>query len=197
MVLFAGLVRQAWLLGGRRRSSTCVTAPPRSPPSPSSPSCYRHSAEAELLAWGDRRVARSGQCPPPWQLAVMPLSSRTSDDPRQHAQPSASARRQRRDFCFCDRAHGNPATGSIRVQVSAMEDPMRTEIDLTKLTPYQREVLTALVRLVPKNEFRQIVEATRSAGAIREATMRAVLDRVNAVIEDGSASKPPEAPGSR
>ena len=33
-----------------------------------------------------------------------------------------------------------------------MEGPMRTEIDLTELTAYQREVLTALVRRVSKNE---------------------------------------------
>jgi hypothetical protein len=77
---------------------------------------------------------------------------------------------------------------------------MRAEVDLTKLTPYQREVLTALDRRLSKNEvvrLLQIVEATtRSTGGIREATMRAVLDRVNA-IEDWSASKPPEAAGSR
>lgn len=76
---------------------------------------------------------------------------------------------------------------------------MRTEIDLTELTAYQREVPTALVRRVSKNEvvrLLQIVEATRSAGGIREATMRVVLDRVNA-IEDWGASKPPETPGSR
>ena len=44
---------------------------------------------------------------------------------------------------------------------------MRTEVDLTKLTPYQREVLTALVRRLSKNEvvrLLQIIEATtRSA----------------------------------
>ena len=77
---------------------------------------------------------------------------------------------------------------------------MRTEINLTELTAYQREVLTAIVRRVSKNEvvrLLQIVEATtRSAGGIREATMRVVLDRVNA-IEDWGASKPPETPGSR
>jgi hypothetical protein len=45
---------------------------------------------------------------------------------------------------------------------------MRTEVDLTKLTPYQREVLTALVRRLSKNEvvrLLQVVEATTpSAG---------------------------------
>jgi hypothetical protein len=64
---------------------------------------------------------------------------------------------------FCDRPHGNPATGSILVQASAQEGPMRTEVDLTKLTPYQREVLTAFVRPLSKNEvvqLLQIVEAT-------------------------------------
>ncbi len=64
---------------------------------------------------------------------------------------------------------------------------MRTEIDLTKLTPYQREVLTALVRQMSKNEvvrLLQVVEATTgSAGGISEATMRAVLDHAHAVIE--------------
>ena len=38
---------------------------------------------------------------------------------------------------------------------------MRTEVDLTKLTPYQREVLTALVRPPSKNgvvRLLQIVE---------------------------------------
>jgi hypothetical protein len=40
---------------------------------------------------------------------------------------------------------------------------MRTEVDLTKLTPYQREVLAALVRRLSKNEvvrLLQIIEAT-------------------------------------
>jgi hypothetical protein len=40
---------------------------------------------------------------------------------------------------------------------------MRTEVDLTKLTPYQREVLTALVRPLSKNDvmrLMQIAEAT-------------------------------------
>ena len=61
---------------------------------------------------------------------------------------------------------------------------MRTEVDLTKLTPYQREVLTALARRLSKSEVVRLVEATTSAGVIREATKRAVLDRVNAVIEE-------------
>ena len=63
-----------------------------------------------------------------------------------------------------------------------------TEIDLTKLTPYQREVLTALVRQISKNEvvrLLQVVEATTgSAGGINEATMRAVRDHAHAVIEE-------------
>ena len=65
---------------------------------------------------------------------------------------------------------------------------MRTEIDLTKLTPYQREVLIALVRPLSRNELMrllQIAEATTpSAVATSEATMQAVLDRANAVIEE-------------
>ena len=65
---------------------------------------------------------------------------------------------------------------------------MRTEVDLTKLTPRQREVLTALVRRLSKSEaarLLQVVEATtRSARGISEATKRAVLDRAKAVIEE-------------
>ncbi|MFY9696888.1 MAG: hypothetical protein WAK34_00935 [Rhodoplanes sp.] len=65
---------------------------------------------------------------------------------------------------------------------------MRTEVDLTKLTPYQREVLTALVRPLSKNEvirLTQIVEATMpSAGRISEAMKQAILGRVKAVIEE-------------
>ena len=64
---------------------------------------------------------------------------------------------------------------------------MRTEVDLTKLTPYQREVLTALVRPLSKNEvvqLLQIVEATiPSAGVFSEATKQAILDRAKAVME--------------
>jgi len=64
---------------------------------------------------------------------------------------------------------------------------MRTEVDLTKLTPYQREVLAALVRRLSKNEvvrLLQIIEATaHSAGGISEA-MQALLDRAQAVIEE-------------
>ena len=65
---------------------------------------------------------------------------------------------------------------------------MHTEVDLTKLTPYQREVLTALVQPLSRNEFMrllQVVEAmTPSAGAISEATKQAVLDRAKAIIEE-------------
>ena len=64
---------------------------------------------------------------------------------------------------------------------------MRTEVDLTRLTPYQREVLAALVRRLSKNEvvrLLQIIEATaHSAGGISEA-MQAILDRAQAVIEE-------------
>ena len=65
---------------------------------------------------------------------------------------------------------------------------MRTDVDLTKLTPYQREVLIALVRPLSKNEvvrLLQIVEATiPSAGVFSEATKQAILDRAEAVIEE-------------
>jgi len=65
---------------------------------------------------------------------------------------------------------------------------MHTEVDLTKLTPYQREVLTALVQPLSRNELMrllQIAEATTSsAGAISEATKQAILDRAKAVIEE-------------
>jgi hypothetical protein len=62
---------------------------------------------------------------------------------------------------------------------------MRTEVDLTKLTPYQREVLTALVRPPVKNvvvRLQRIVEAMTSA--FSEATKQAVLHRAKAVIEE-------------
>ncbi len=63
---------------------------------------------------------------------------------------------------------------------------MHTEVDLTKLTPYQREVLTALVRLLSRNDFMRLLQIadamTPSAGAISEATKQAVLDRAKAVI---------------
>jgi hypothetical protein len=65
---------------------------------------------------------------------------------------------------------------------------MRTEVDLTKLTPYQREVLTAFVRPLSKNEvvwLLQIVEATTPlAGVFSEATKQAILDRAEGVIEE-------------
>jgi len=65
---------------------------------------------------------------------------------------------------------------------------MRTEVDdLTRLTPRQREVLTALARRLSKNEVErllQIVEATtRSGGVISDAVKQAV-DRAKAVIEE-------------
>ncbi|MGA8158142.1 MAG: hypothetical protein WB822_18455 [Rhodoplanes sp.] len=65
---------------------------------------------------------------------------------------------------------------------------MRTKVDLTKLTPYQREVLTALVRPLSKNDvmrLMQIVEATMpTAGRISEAMKQAILDRAKAVTEE-------------
>jgi hypothetical protein len=65
---------------------------------------------------------------------------------------------------------------------------MRTEVDLTKLTPHQREMLTGLFRLLSKNEVARllkIVEATTpSAGAFSEAAKQAILDRAKAVIEE-------------
>jgi FixJ family two-component response regulator len=86
---------------------------------------------------------------------------------------------------FCDPAHINPAIGSIRVQPSAQEGPMRTDVDLTKLTARQREVLTALTRQLSKNEltrFLQIAEVTtRSGGVISKATQ--AVDCIKAAIE--------------
>ena len=65
---------------------------------------------------------------------------------------------------------------------------MRTEVDLTKLTPRQREVLTVIARRLSEGEvvrLLQIAEATTpSAVAISEATMLAILDRAKAVIEE-------------
>ena len=65
---------------------------------------------------------------------------------------------------------------------------MRTEVDLTKLTPYQREVLTAFVQALSKNEvvrLLQIVEATiPSAGVFSKATKQAILDHAKAIIEE-------------
>ena len=65
---------------------------------------------------------------------------------------------------------------------------MRTEVDLTRLTPRQREVLTALVRPLSKNEVErllQIVEAaTRSGVVISEAVKQAVDRAKKAVIEE-------------
>ena len=74
---------------------------------------------------------------------------------------------------------------------------MRTEVDLTKLTPRQREVLTALVRPPSKNgvvRLLQIVEATIPS-AISKATKQAILDRAKAVIEELECDTPPEAGG--
>ena len=64
---------------------------------------------------------------------------------------------------------------------------MQTEVDLLKLSPHQREVLTALVRKQTKSEtarFLKIVEmVTPSPGVVSEATKRAVLERSKVVIE--------------
>ncbi|MGA8294050.1 MAG: hypothetical protein WB820_16470 [Rhodoplanes sp.] len=56
---------------------------------------------------------------------------------------------------------------------------MRTEVDLTKLTPRQRQVLTILAS---KNEVARLVEA-RSGGVMSEAMKQAILDRAKAAIE--------------
>ena len=60
---------------------------------------------------------------------------------------------------------------------------MRTEVDLTKLTPRQRQVLTILARRLSKNEVARLVEA-RSGGVMSEAMKQAILDRAKAVIEE-------------
>ena len=56
---------------------------------------------------------------------------------------------------------------------------MRTEVDLAKLTPYQREVLTALARRLSKNEVVRLLHfaeaTTRSSGVVSEAAKHAVL----------------------
>jgi hypothetical protein len=59
---------------------------------------------------------------------------------------------------------------------------MRTEVDLTKLTPRQRQVLTILARRLSKNEVARLVEA-RSGGVMSEAMKQAILDRAKAAIE--------------
>ena len=59
---------------------------------------------------------------------------------------------------------------------------MRTEVDLTKLTPRQRQVLTILARRLSKNEVARLVEA-RSSGVMSEAMKQAILDRAKAAIE--------------
>jgi len=63
---------------------------------------------------------------------------------------------------------------------------MRTEVDLTRLTPRQREVLTALALRLSKNEVERLLQivaaATYSGGVISEAVKQAI-DLANAVIE--------------
>ena len=65
---------------------------------------------------------------------------------------------------------------------------MQTEVDLMKLTPHQREVLTALVRTLPKSEMARLLKVvemvTPSPGVVSEATKQAVLERSKAVIEE-------------
>ena len=84
----------------------------------------------------------------------------------------------RRDVVLCDPAHINPAIGSILVQASAQEGQMRTDVDLTRLTPRQREVLTALARRLSKNEVVRLLQI------VKATTPSAVLDRAKAVIEE-------------
>ncbi|MFO1100097.1 MAG: hypothetical protein U1E81_17965 [Xanthobacteraceae bacterium] len=56
---------------------------------------------------------------------------------------------------------------------------MQTEVDLLKLSPHQREVLTALVRKLPKSEIARLLKivemVTPSPGVVSEATKQAVL----------------------
>jgi hypothetical protein len=66
---------------------------------------------------------------------------------------------------------------------------MRTEVDLTRLTPGQREVLTALARRLSKNEVERLLlhlaEATTCSGeVISKAAKQAILDRAKAVTEE-------------
>jgi hypothetical protein len=70
---------------------------------------------------------------------------------------------------------------------------MRTEVDLTKLTPHQREVLTDLVRRLSKNEavrLLQIVDATTRSAKRRSRPFSIVLKESS---RNWSASTPPEA----
>jgi hypothetical protein len=62
---------------------------------------------------------------------ILPPAGRRNTPPRLG---TAARRYYNPAMVFCDLAHGNPATGSILVQASAQEGPMRTEVDLTKLT---------------------------------------------------------------
>ena len=61
---------------------------------------------------------------------------------------------------------------------------MHTEVDLTKLTSYQREMLTALVRPLSKNELMRLLQMVEVTTGISEATKQAVLDHANAVIKE-------------
>ena len=64
---------------------------------------------------------------------------------------------------------------------------MRTEVDLTRLTPRQREVLTALARRLSKNEVErllQIVEAATRSGVVISEAVKQAVDRAKAVIEE-------------
>ena len=61
---------------------------------------------------------------------------------------------------------------------------MHTEVDLTKLTPYQREVLTALVQPLSRNEFTRLLQVIEAMTPSAGATKQAILDRAKAVIEE-------------
>ena len=57
-------------------------------------------------------------------------------------------------------------------QASAQETPMHT-IDVMKLTPYQREVLTTLTRRLAKNDVMRILQLVKSTPRIHSALLRA------------------------
>ena len=65
---------------------------------------------------------------------------------------------------------------------------MLTEVDLTRLTSRQREVLTALARRLSKNEVErllQIVEAAARSGVVISEAVKQAVDRAKkAVIEE-------------
>ena len=69
---------------------------------------------------------------------------------------------------------------------------MQTEVDLTRLTPRQREVLTSLARRLSKNEVERLLHLvetmTGSVGVISKAVKQAI-DRANAVIEESERNR--------